>query len=108
MITLADTLGWVLYPRGAASLPDHRPLEYTALTAAAALPWLVAGTALATVGELVVRPSPAALAGLAPGNCSTSPSCPRWPPHCVQPERASGRCSGRHAISQRRARVRDR
>lgn len=66
LITLAGTLGWVLYTRGAASLPDHSPLEYTALTAAAALPWLAAGAALVTVCGLVTLPSPAVLAGLAP------------------------------------------
>lgn len=66
LITLAGTLGWVFYTRGAASLPDHSPLEYTALTAAAALPWLAAGAVLATACGLVPLPSPAVLAGLAP------------------------------------------
>ncbi|WP_157269274.1 DMT family transporter [Azohydromonas aeria] len=66
LITLAGTLGWVFYTRGAASLPDHSPLEYTALTAVAALPWLIAGAALATAGGLVVLPSLAVLASFAP------------------------------------------
>ncbi len=66
LITLAGTLGWVFYTRGAAALPDHSPLEYTALTAAAALPWLAAGAVIATACGLVPLPSPAVLAGLAP------------------------------------------
>lgn len=66
LITLAGTLGWVFYTRGAASLPEHSPLEYTALTAVAALPWLAAGTVLATVCGLVATPTPAVLVGLAP------------------------------------------
>ncbi|WP_169516996.1 DMT family transporter [Azohydromonas australica] len=66
LITLAGTLGWVFYTRGAASLPDHSPLEYTALTAAAALPWLATGAALATACGLIPLPSPAVLAEFAP------------------------------------------
>lgn len=66
LITLVGTLGWVFYTRGAASLPDHSPLEYTALTAAAALPWLAAGAVLATLCGLVPLPSMAVMAGLAP------------------------------------------
>jgi drug/metabolite transporter (DMT)-like permease len=66
MITLAGTLGWVFYTRGAASLPDHSPLEYTALTAVAALPWMVAGAVLATLGGLIAPPSPAVLVDVAP------------------------------------------
>ncbi|NCT81815.1 MAG: DMT family transporter [Comamonadaceae bacterium] len=49
LVTLAGTLGWVLYTRGAASLPHHSPLEYTALTAVAATPWLVLGATVATL-----------------------------------------------------------
>lgn len=49
LVTLAGTLGWVLYTRGAASLPDHSPLEYTALTAVAVTPWLVFGATVATL-----------------------------------------------------------
>lgn len=65
-VTLAGTLGWVLYTRGAASLPDHGPLEYTALTAVAAWPWLVLGTVAATLWGWVPAPSGAAVAGLLP------------------------------------------
>lgn len=65
-LTLAGTLGWVLYTRGAAKLPDHSPLEYTALTAVAALPWLALGTLLATAAGLIEAPSPALLLGLSP------------------------------------------
>ncbi len=63
-VTLAGTLGWVLYTRGAASLPDHGPLEYTALTALAATPWLVLGSAGATLLGWVPAPSGAAMAAL--------------------------------------------
>ncbi|HEY1128101.1 MAG TPA: DMT family transporter [Roseateles sp.] len=65
-LTLAGTLGWVLYTRNAAKLPDHSPLEYTALTAVAALPWLALGTVVATLAGLIDAPSPALLTALAP------------------------------------------
>ena len=65
-ITLAGTLGWVLYTRAAAKLPDHSPLEYTALTAVAALPWLALGTVVATLAGVIDAPSPDLLAGLSP------------------------------------------
>ncbi|MCE4555467.1 DMT family transporter [Roseateles cellulosilyticus] len=65
-LTLAGTLGWVFYTRGAAKVPDHSPLEYTALTAVAALPWLALGTGLATAAGWVDAPTPEVLAGLAP------------------------------------------
>jgi drug/metabolite transporter (DMT)-like permease len=64
LLTLAGTVGWVVYTRGAASLPDHSPLEYTALTAIAALPWLLAAALLATALGLVPSPSLALLGGL--------------------------------------------
>lgn len=65
-LTLAATLGWVFYTRNAARLPDHSPLEYTALTAIAALPWLALGTLAATLAGLIDAPSPALLASLGP------------------------------------------
>jgi drug/metabolite transporter (DMT)-like permease len=65
-ITLVGTLGWVFYTRAAAKLPDHSPLEYTALTAIAALPWLALGTVVATLVGWIDAPSPALLQGLAP------------------------------------------
>lgn len=66
LVTLAGTLGWVLYTRGAASLPDHSPLEYTALTAVAATPWLVLGAVAATLLGAVPAPSASAAAALLP------------------------------------------
>lgn len=65
-LTLAGSLGWVLYTRGAASLPGFSPLEYTALTAAASAPWLLAGAGAASALGLMPAPSPAALLGLTP------------------------------------------
>lgn len=65
-LTLAGTLGWVLYTRNAARLPDHSPLEYTALTAVAALPWLALGTVGATLAGLIDAPSPGLLTALGP------------------------------------------
>lgn len=65
-LTLAGTLGWVLYTRNAARLPDHSPLEYTALTAIAFLPWLALGTVAATLAGLVEPPSPALVLSLVP------------------------------------------
>ena len=66
LVTLAGTLGWVLYTRGAASLPDHSPLEYTALTAVAATPWLLLGAVAATLLHAVPAPSVTAVAALLP------------------------------------------
>lgn len=65
-LTLAGTLGWVLYTRGAAALTDHDPLEYTALTALAALPWLMLAAALATALGLALPPSAETLGKVAP------------------------------------------
>ncbi|PZP30658.1 MAG: EamA/RhaT family transporter [Roseateles depolymerans] len=65
-LTLAGTLGWVLYTRGMARVPDHSPLEYTALTAVAALPGLAALTGLATLLGWIALPAPAQLLALAP------------------------------------------
>lgn len=65
-ITLAGTLGWVFYTRSMAKVPDHSPLEYTALTAIAALPGLAVVAVLATLLGWAEAPSPSVLAGLAP------------------------------------------
>ena len=65
-ITLAGTLGWVAYTRAMAAVPEHSPLEYTALTAVAALPGLVAAALLATLLGLAEAPSPALLLALSP------------------------------------------
>lgn len=62
-LTLAGTLGWVLYTRGAATLPQLSPLEYTALTAVASLPWLLLAALLATASGLASFPSAQMLAG---------------------------------------------
>lgn len=48
-LTLLGTLGWVLYTRGATRLPQFSPLQFTALTALSALPWLL-GLALLAAG----------------------------------------------------------
>lgn len=61
LVTLAGTLGWVTYTRGAASLPDHSPLEYTALTAVAAWPWMLLGALVATALGLIPSPAPVAV-----------------------------------------------
>jgi drug/metabolite transporter (DMT)-like permease len=66
LLTLAGTVGWVVYTRGAASLPDHSPLEYTALTAVAALPWLVVAAVLATLAGFVTAPSATLVGGVLP------------------------------------------
>lgn len=65
-ITLAGTLGWVFYTRAMAKLPDHSPLEYTALTAIAALPGLALVAVLATLLGWAEAPSVDLLLGLAP------------------------------------------
>ncbi|WP_431100454.1 DMT family transporter [Roseateles noduli] len=56
-LTLLGTVGWVLYTRGAAKVPDLSPLEYTGLTAIAALPWQVAFALVATAGGWVDAPA---------------------------------------------------
>ena len=56
-ITLTGTLGWVFYTRAMARLPDHSPLEYAALTAIGALPWLAVAAVLATLVGWAPAPS---------------------------------------------------
>lgn len=65
-ITLAGTLGWVSYTRAMAKVPDHSPLEYTALTAVAALPGLVAVALVATFAGWIEAPSFAVVLDLGP------------------------------------------
>lgn len=65
-LALAGTLGWVIYTRGAASLSDHSPLEYTALTAVGVLPWLTLFTLAATALGWCPAPSLSEVAGMAP------------------------------------------
>ena len=65
-ITLTGTLGWVLYTRAMAKVPDHSPLEYTALTAIAALPGLAVVALLATLLGWAEAPSAALLLDLSP------------------------------------------
>ncbi|WP_457445122.1 DMT family transporter [Roseateles sp. P5_E4] len=65
-ITLAGTLGWVLYTRAMAKVPDHSPLEYTALTAIAALPGLALVALLATLLGWAQAPSAELLLSLSP------------------------------------------
>lgn len=65
-ITLVATLGWVFYTRAMARLPDHSPLEYAALTAIGALPWLAVAAALATLAGWAPAPSPELVLSLSP------------------------------------------
>lgn len=65
-LALAGTLGWVIYTRGAASLPALSALEYTALTAVGVLPWLSLFTLAATALGWCPAPTPAAVADVAP------------------------------------------
>ncbi|MDR7270648.1 drug/metabolite transporter (DMT)-like permease [Pelomonas saccharophila] len=65
-ITLAGTLGWVFYTRSMAKLPDHSPLEYAALTAIGALPWLAVAAVLATLVGWAPAPSIELVLSLAP------------------------------------------
>jgi len=57
LLSLAGTLGWVLYTRGAAAMPELSPLEYTALTAVAAWPWMLLAALGATLLGLVPAPA---------------------------------------------------
>jgi len=61
LLTLAGTMGWVFYTRGAASLPELSALEYTALTAVASLPWLLLFAVAASLAHLATPPTLAAL-----------------------------------------------
>lgn len=65
-VTLLGTLGWVVYTRGAASMPGLTPLAYTALTAMAALPAMLAVAVGASAAHLVAWPDPQALWPLLP------------------------------------------
>lgn len=65
-ITLTGTLGWVMYTRAMAKVPDHSPLEYTALTAIAALPGLAVVALLATLAGWAEAPSAELLLELSP------------------------------------------
>ena len=65
-ITLVATLGWVFYTRSMAKLPDHSPLEYAALTAIGALPWLAVAAVLATLVGWAPAPSPELVLSLSP------------------------------------------
>lgn len=65
-ITLAATLGWVLYTRGTAAFTQLSPLAYTALTALAALPWMLAIALGLTALGLCALPTAAALGRLSP------------------------------------------
>lgn len=66
LITLAGTLGWVFYTCSAASLPDHSPLEYTALTGSRSAA-MAGGRRGAGHGVRAgCAAPPAVLAGLAP------------------------------------------
>lgn len=65
-LTLLGTIGWALYTRGAAKLPDLSPLEYTGLTAIAALPWQLLFAAAVTAAGWIAAPQWQDLAPIAP------------------------------------------
>lgn len=65
-LTLLGTIGWVLYTRGAARLPTLSPLEYTGLTAIAALPWQLLFAVAMTAGGWVDAPTWQDLTPVAP------------------------------------------
>jgi len=65
-LTLLGTIGWVSYTRGAAKVPDLSPLEYTGLTALAALPWQIGFAAAATAAGWIAAPGWQDLAPVAP------------------------------------------
>lgn len=65
-LTLLGTLGWVLYTRGAAKLPSLSPLEFTGLTALAALPWQLGVAVAATAFGWIEAPDWSDLAPVAP------------------------------------------
>lgn len=55
-LTLVGTLGWALYTRGAAKVPSLSPLEYTGLTAIAALPWQLLFAVVVTAAGWIDAP----------------------------------------------------
>ncbi len=66
LIALAGSLGWVLYTRGQASLPQLSVLEYTTFTATLAAPLLLLIAALSTLLGWAHLPSVANLVHVAP------------------------------------------
>lgn len=66
LVVLLGTLGWVLYTRGQASLPQLTVVEYTAFTAVLALPGLLAVALAATLLGWAHEPDAAALASTGP------------------------------------------
>ena len=56
LLALAGTLGWVVYTRGAARFPDLSPFDYTAFTAMASAPVLLAGAVVASIAGVVPWP----------------------------------------------------
>lgn len=56
-LALAGTLGWIVYTRGAARMPELDVVEYTALTVLASWPLLLLGTLAATAVGLSTAPS---------------------------------------------------
>jgi drug/metabolite transporter (DMT)-like permease len=65
-IALLGTLGWILYTRGQAKVPQLSVLEYTAYTALLAFPGLLAIAALASALGWAHRPSVEAVREVAP------------------------------------------
>jgi drug/metabolite transporter (DMT)-like permease len=66
LLALVGTLGWIAYTRGAARFPDLTPFDYTAFTAIASAPVLLAGAAVASMAGVVPWPDAAAALRRAP------------------------------------------
>lgn len=66
LIAWLGTVGWILYTRGQAKLPQLSVLEFTAYTALLAFPGLIFIAALATKFGLAHRPSAQAVLEVAP------------------------------------------
>ncbi len=65
-LTLLGTVGWALYTRGAAKLPQFSPLEYTGLTVLAALPWQLLFAIAVTAGGWIPAPAWSGVVSVAP------------------------------------------
>jgi drug/metabolite transporter (DMT)-like permease len=66
LLALLGTLGWITYTRGAARFPDLAPFDYTAFTAMASAPVLLAMAAAASIAGLVPWPDLAGVVRNAP------------------------------------------
>jgi drug/metabolite transporter (DMT)-like permease len=66
LLALVGTLGWVTYTRGAARFPDLSPFDYTAFTAMASVPALLAVAVVASITGLAPWPDAGAVLQRAP------------------------------------------